>query len=97
MNTEEQEVSDPLRQYAKDQVRQVCKNLGHLCREAGVRQEDVAERIGYNQPNLSRLFAGRYSPRGEVIFYVLNAINEIKGTSYSLKDVDVKPEQLEGQ
>lgn len=83
----------PFRQYAKEQTRQVCKNLGQLCKRAGARQEDIAELIGYNQPNLSRLFAGRYSPRAEVFFYILNAVNQLKGTTYTLADIDVSEPQ----
>lgn len=42
------------------------------------------------QSNLSRIFSSQYSPRLEIIFTGLQAINELSGNSYSLKDIDTK-------
>ncbi|OJW74277.1 helix-turn-helix transcriptional regulator [Spirosoma sp. 48-14] len=75
----------------QEQSRQVCRNLAQLAKQVRLTQEAIAEKTGYKQANISRLFSGRFSPRLEVIFTVLKAINELTNQSFTLTDIDVKP------
>ncbi|WP_020599174.1 helix-turn-helix domain-containing protein [Spirosoma panaciterrae] len=75
----------------KEQSRHVCRNLAQLTKQLKLTQEVLAAKTGYERANISRLFSGRFSPRLEVIFTVLQAINELADQSFTLADIDVKP------
>jgi transcriptional regulator with XRE-family HTH domain len=75
--------------HAKTKTQEICRNLGQLAQNNGIRQVDLAEYIGYAQGNLSRLFKGTHTPGLDAVLYILNAINDLTGTAYSLKDIDV--------
>lgn len=74
---------------SKGQTQQVCENLGLLVRATGVTQVQLAEYAGWKRSTLSRMLGGKHPPGVDGIFYILNVINAIKGTAYTLKDIDV--------
>ena len=82
------------KELSKEQSRQVCQALGRLAAEYKVTQYSIAEKTGYQQGNISRLFSGRYSPRLEIIFTVLTAINELSNQNFTLKDIDPTADQI---
>ncbi|GAB4027347.1 helix-turn-helix domain-containing protein [Spirosoma koreense] len=82
-------MSEEYKELSKEQSQSVCRNLSKLATDLRIKQEAIAEKTGYKQANISRLFSGRYSPRLEIIFTVLNAINELSGKNYTLKDIDL--------
>ena len=79
------------KELSKEQSRQVCHALGQLATKHKVTQVSISARTGYKRSNISRLFSGRYSPRLEIIFTVLTAINELSDQSFTLKDIDLLP------
>lgn len=82
-------MDEPKPELSKEQSKQVCRNLANLARSLKLTQEQLAQQTGYQQSNVARLFSGRYSPRLDVIFTLLTAINELSGQHFTLKDIDL--------
>ena len=76
-------------QLSKLQAQQVCKNLANLAASLAITHEAIAMKIGLERPSVTRLFSGKNSPRLDIVFSLLAAINELSGRNYTLKDVDV--------
>lgn len=83
------------KELSKEQSKQVCRALSKLATDHQITQNSIAQKTGYPQSNVSRLFSGRYSPRLEIIFTVLAAINELSGQAFTLKDIDVPSNQTQ--
>lgn len=43
----------------------------------GITQEDIAKKTGYQQPNVSRFFSLRYTPRLDVFLKIAQAIGAV--------------------
>lgn len=48
--------------------------LKHIAKEKGITQETISETTGYNQSNISRIFALKYCPSLEVFLSIASAI-----------------------
>ena len=48
--------------------------LQKIASEKGIKQEQIAERTGYTQSNVSRLFSQKYCPKLSVFLNVGNAV-----------------------
>lgn len=77
-----------------DQSRQVAANLRALCERHDITHQALADAVTNEktaQPvkrqSVTGLLNGRYSPTLSVLFQYLNAVNEIAGTGYNLKDI----------
>lgn len=74
---------------SKEQSRQVCRNMGKLAAKKQITQNAIADKTGYQQSSISRMFSGRFAPHLDYVFCILAAINELSGENYTLKDIDV--------
>ncbi|GAB3501016.1 hypothetical protein GCM10027341_27200 [Spirosoma knui] len=72
-----------------EQSRLVCQALGRLAADHNVTQVSIPDKTRYQQGIISRLFSGHYSPRLEIFFTVLTAINELSGQPFTLKDINL--------
>ena len=48
--------------------------LKHIAKDKGITQETISETTGYNQSNISRIFALKYCPSLEVFLDIASAI-----------------------
>lgn len=46
----------------KEARKMLCQRLKDLARDKGITQEQIAERTGFTQNNVSRMLSGRYPP-----------------------------------
>lgn len=58
--------------------------LKEIAEEKGVTQQEISEKTGYSQPNISRIFSMRYTPRLDVFL----AIAEAVGVNFFFEDKD---------
>lgn len=72
----------------KERAGQVCRNLGKLAARLNITQQAIADATGYHRPNIARLFSGRFVPGLDVIFAVLQVINELADKHYTINDLD---------
>lgn len=76
-------------QLSKEQAQQICRNISSLASKLNITQEAIANKVGIQRTNVSRIFSGRYSPRLDMLLSVLAALSELTGQSITLKDIDV--------
>lgn len=81
-------------QLSKEQAQQVCKNIGKLAGRVNVTHDAIAAKLGLERPNVTRIFSGKNSPRLDIVFSLLAAINEVSGQNYTLKDVDISEGEI---
>ena len=62
--------------------------LKHIAKEKGITQEVISDVTGYNQSNISRIFALRYCPSLEVFLSIASAI----GVNLFIEDKESKTE-----
>jgi predicted transcriptional regulator len=72
----------------KEKSKQALQNLGGLASRHGLTHQQIADKIGIHRPTVSNLFAGKFHPTLDNVFRVLNAVNELSGEAYALKDLD---------
>lgn len=75
-------------QLSKEQAQQVCKNIATLANSLAITHDAIAMKIGLERPSVTRILSGKNSPRLDLVYSLLAAINELSGHSYSLNDVD---------
>ena len=73
---------------SKNQTAEALANLQGLCRLNNVTALQISEKIGITQGAILRLLAGKFCPQLDLLFRVLNALNDIAKTSYGLADID---------
>lgn len=76
-------------QWAKDRAKRACQKLGEIAKKERVTHDAIAEKTGYQRANISRFMGGIYTPRMDIVFTVLEAVNELSGKNYTLDDIDV--------
>ena len=73
---------------AKRKSASAAARLGQLAVENKITHQAIAQITGMQQPSISRLFGGRFAPRLDLIIAILNAINDLSGQSFTLKNID---------
>ncbi len=78
----------------KQQSKQALSNLRALVERHGVTHQQLADRIQNEktgQPirrvSVTNMLNRRFSPTLDTVFQMLNALNEVAGTGYTLKDI----------
>ncbi len=61
-------------EYYKEKRRSIMRYLAELAKEKGLSQYEIAERTGFKQNNVSRMFAGQYSPSLDNLLRLAEAI-----------------------
>jgi len=72
----------------KEKSKQALRNLGGLAKAHSLTQGQIAEKIGVRQQTVSQIFVGRFHPTLDNVIRYLDAINELAGTAYTIKDID---------
>ena len=76
-----------------DQSRQVAANLRALVEKHGITHQALADAVikangnAVRRESVSNLLGGKFSPTLNVLFQYLNALNQLAGTGYNLKDI----------
>lgn len=55
--------------------RMLCRYIVNVAKEKGITQEQIAEKTGFTQSNISRMLAGRYSPSLENFIRLAEAVD----------------------
>ena len=72
----------------KEQSIAALVNLRALIEREGVTHKEIADRIGIRRQSVMSMLNRRFSPTLDTVFQALNALNEVAGTGYGLKDLD---------
>lgn len=62
--------------------------LKHIAKDKGITQEQIAERTGFLQSNISRIFSLRYCPSLHIFLAIANAIE----VNFFIEDKESKTE-----
>lgn len=62
--------------------------LKHIAKDKGITQEQIAERTGFLQSNISRIFSLRYCPSLHIFLAISNAIE----VNFFIEDKESKTE-----
>jgi DNA-binding XRE family transcriptional regulator len=72
----------------KEKSKKALQKLGGLAKHHSINQSDIADLLNVRQQTVSQVFVGRFNPMLDTVIRYLEAINELAGTEYSLKDID---------
>ncbi len=72
----------------KEQSIQALAKLRGLAELHKITNVAIAEHIGITKQGVGQALAGKYHPTLDNVYRFLNAINELAGTCYGLKDLD---------
>lgn len=72
----------------KEKSKQALRKIGGLAKAHNLTQDQIAEKIGVRQQTVSQIFVARFHPTLDNVIRYLDAINDLAGTAYSLKDID---------
>lgn len=77
----------PTNMKHKQQAAQVLTNLKALVEKHGVTHQQLADIIKIRRQSVTGMLNRRFSPTLDKVFEVLNALNEVAGSDYTLKDI----------
>ena len=72
----------------KEQSKAALANLRSLVEQHGVTHQQLADIIKIRRQSVTGMLNRRFSPTLDKVFEVLNALNEVAGTPYTLKDLE---------
>lgn len=68
----------------KEHSKFIMNLLKEIAEKKSITQEDIAQKTGFTQSNISRMFAGKYSPKIDNVLALCNAI----GVNIFIQDKD---------
>lgn len=72
----------------KEQSQRICDNIRKLAESHGLTPYQLETVAKMRHQGIYRVYHGRFSPKLETVFELLNTINTLSGKNYSLKDLE---------
>ena len=71
-----------------ERSQKVCANIRKLAELNNLSPYDLETVCDMKNQNIYRVYAGKFSPKVETVYELLQAINKLSGKNYSLKDLE---------
>lgn len=72
----------------KEQSKAALAKLRGLAELHKITNVAIAEQVGITKQGVGQALAGKYHPTLDNVYRFLNAVNELAGTDYGLKDLE---------